>query len=184
MRSSFVGLCVGVWARRCLLYRDAAVLICLQTQSYTQTTKPSVLLFHCCLLGAPPALLLPSTQTQDQCSQSAGWSQWEQENKRGGGGRRRWIRAVTVTWGFDMFVSIRCPSSAFVWVCSSSSVLLLCVCFCVGLPAEKTLRGSREHILNLKGIIELEVQEYRVVMWLNKLHIIYFAVRQGDGPAQ
>lgn len=44
--------------------------------------------------------------------------------------------------GFDMFVSIRCPSHPFVSVCWCSSSVSLSVCFSVGLPAETTACGT------------------------------------------
>lgn len=86
-------LCVWVCFRRqCVFYRDSPAL----TQSCTQTTKPSVL----CAAAASPLFALGRSSTAFPKTPVC---RLVTERKR----RERWISAFTVTWGFDMFVSIR-----------------------------------------------------------------------------
>jgi len=83
------------------------------TQSYTLTTKPSVLCAAVSirLLRASPAQLF-SLDSKDHLSLSAGCVQCEQ----------KWIKALTVTWGFDLFVYTRYPFSSLCLLTVSDSL--------------------------------------------------------------
>lgn len=78
-----------------------------------------------CLLWATPAQLFP-LHAKDHSNMSAGWSQSEQKQGEEKWGRRC-IRALTVTRGFDLFVSIRGPSFSLCLGPLTARLLLLCL---------------------------------------------------------
>lgn len=105
-------ICVWVWAReeQCLLHRGHACFNMSINPELHADNKAPCAAGSLCLLWATPAQLLslsPRKRITWVCLQ-AGHSQSRNKGRRGG--EMRWIWALTVTWGPDLFVSIKRPS--------------------------------------------------------------------------